>query len=87
MKKRHTEEQIITILREAETGETPVKALCKRHNISEQTFFRWRNKFGGMDVPDARRLKDLEAENAKLKRMVAEQMLVIDGMKEIARKK
>jgi putative transposase len=87
MKKRHTEEQIITILREAEAGETPVKALCKRHNISEQTFFRWRNKFGGMDVPDARRLKDLEAENAKLKRMVAEQMLVIDGMKEIARKK
>jgi len=87
MKKRHTEEQIITILREAETGETPVKALCKRHNISEQTFFRWRNKFGGMDVPDARRLKDLEAENAKLKRMVAEQMLVIDGMKEIVRKK
>lgn len=87
MKKRHTEEQIITILREAETGETPVKALCKRHNISEQTFFRWRNKFGGMDVPDARRLKELEAENAKLKRMVAEQMLVIDGMKEIVRKK
>lgn len=87
MKKRHTEEQIITILREAETGAVPVKALCKRHNISEQTFFRWRNKFGGMDVPDARRLKDLEAENAKLKRLVAEQMLVIDGMKEIVRKK
>ncbi len=87
MKKRHTEEQIITILREAERGAVPVKALCKRHNISEQTFFRWRNKFGGMDVPDARRLKDLEAENAKLKRMVAEQLLVIDGMKEIVRKK
>jgi putative transposase len=87
MKKRHTEEQIITILREAESGAVPVKALCKRHNISEQTFFRWRNKFGGMDVPDARRLKDLEAENAKLKRMVAEQLLVIDGMKEIVRKK
>lgn len=87
MKKRHTEEQIITILREAESGAVPVKVLCKRHNISEQTFFRWRNKFGGMDVPDARRLKDLEAENAKLKRMVAEQLLVIDGMKEIVRKK
>jgi len=49
MKKRHTEEQIITILREAKSGAVPVKALCKRHNISEQTFFRWRNKFGGME--------------------------------------
>ena len=49
--------------------------------------FRWRNKFGGLDVPDARRLKDLESENARLKRLVAEQMLVIDGMKEIVRKK
>ena len=63
-----------------------IKALCKKHNITEQTFFRWRNKYGGMDVPDARRLKDLEAENARLKRMVAEQLLVIDGMKEIVRK-
>ena len=87
MKKRHTDEQIISILREAETGNTPVNALCKRHNISEQTFFRWRNKFGGMDVPEARKLKDLESENARLKRLVAEQMLVIDGMKEFARKK
>lgn len=87
MKKRFTDEQIIAILREAEAGAMPVRALCKRHNISEQTFFRWRNKFGGMDVPDARRLKDLESENARLKRMVAEQALVIDGMKEIVRKK
>lgn len=87
MKKRFTEEQIITILREAETGAMPIKTLCKKHNITEQTFFRWRNKYGGMDVPDARRLKDLEAENARLKRMVAEQLLVIDGMKEIVRKK
>jgi putative transposase len=87
MKKRFTEEQVITILREAETGAMPIKALCKKHNITEQTFFRWRNKYGGMDVPDARRLKDLEAENARLKRLVAEQLLVIDGMKEIVRKK
>lgn len=87
MKKRFTDEQVIAILREAEAGAAPIKALCKKHNISEQTFFRWRNRFGGMDVPDARRLKDLESENARLKRLVVEQMLVIDGMKEIVRKK
>lgn len=87
MKKRFTDEQIIGILREAETGTTTIKALCKKHNLTEQTFFRWRNKFGGLDVPDARRLKELESENTRLKRLVAEQMLVIDGMKEIVRKK
>ena len=87
MKKRFTDEQIVRILREAETKDQPIRDLCKRHNITEQTFFRWRNRLGGMDVPDARRLKDLEAENAKLKRMVAEQLLVIDGLKEFSRKK
>ena len=87
MKKRFTDEQIIGILREAEAGTTTIKALCKKHNLTEQTFFRWRNKFGGLDVPDARRLKELESENLRLKRLVAEQMLVIDGMKEIVRKK
>ena len=87
MKKRFTEEQIIRILREAETKTLSIRDLVKRHNITEQTFFRWRNKYGGMDVPDARRLKELEGENAKLKRLVAEQMLVIEGMKEFSRKK
>jgi len=87
MKKRHSEEQIIRILREAEAGNVPIRDICKQHNISEQTFYRWRDKFGGMEVADARRLKDLESENAKLKRMVAEQMLVIDGLKEFSRKK
>ncbi|PNS08365.1 Transposase [Lysobacter silvestris] len=71
MKKRFTEEQIIVILREAETGAMTIKALCKKHNITDQTFFRWRNKFGGLDVPDARRLKELESENGRLKRLVA----------------
>lgn len=87
MKKRHSEEQIIRILREAERSGTSVREVCRQHNITEQTLYRWRNKYGGMDVADARRLKDLESENAKLKRLVAEQMLVIDGLKEFSRKK
>ena len=87
MKKRYTDEQIIRILREAETKEIPIRDLCKRHNITEQTFFRWRNRFGGLDVPDAKRLKELESENNKLKRLLAEQMLVIEGLKEFSRKK
>lgn len=87
MKKRHSEEQIIRILREAESHERPIKDVCRQHNITEQTLYRWRNKYGGMDVAEARRLKELESENAKLKRMVAEQMLVIDGLKEFSRKK
>lgn len=86
MKKRHTEEQIIRILREAEAG-IQIRELCRRHNITEQTFFRWRNKFGGMEVSDAQRLKTLESENARLKRLVAEQLLVIDGLKEFSAKK
>ncbi|VWC18366.1 transposase [Burkholderia diffusa] len=87
MKKRFTDEQIIRILRETESRDEPVEDLCKRHNISEQTFYRWRNKFGGMDVADARRLKDLELENERLKRLIAEQLLVIDGLTEFSQKK
>jgi putative transposase len=87
MKKRHSEEQIIRILREAELHAVPIRDLCKQHNLSEQTFYRWRDKYGGMEVADARRLKELESENAKLKRLVGEQMLVIDGLKEFSRKK
>lgn len=64
-----------------------IKDVCREHNIAERTFFRWRNKYGGTEVSDARKLKELEGENAKLKRMVAEQMLVIEGLKEFAAKK
>ena len=87
MKKRHTEEQIIAILREAEVSGSEVGAICRKHNISPHTFSRWRSKYGGMEVSDARKLKDLETENNRLKRMVAEQLLVIEGLKEFAGKK
>ncbi|BAU47347.1 transposase [Sulfurifustis variabilis] len=87
MKKRHNEEQIIRILREAETTGVQIRELCRRHNITEQTFFRWRNKYGGMEVSEARRLKTLESENAKLKKLVAEQLLVIEGLREFSGKK
>lgn len=87
MKKRFSEEQIIGILREAEVDGAAIRDVCRKHNITEQTFFRWRNKFGDMTVPDARRLKELESENSRLKKIVAEQMLAIEGLKEIATKK
>src|SRR5262252_9127498 len=86
-KKRHSEEQIIGILREAEVPGVEISAVVRKHNITEQTFYRWRNKYGGMEVSDARRLKTLEGENAKLKRLVAEQLLAIEGLKEFSGKK
>ena len=86
MKKRFSEEQIIGILREGEVDGAVIREVCRKHNITEQTFFRWRNKFGEMTVSDARKLKDLESENARLKKIVAEQMLAIEGLKEIAAK-
>ena len=74
MKKRYTEEQNIGFLKEAETG-LPVKELCRRHGFSEASYYAWRNKFGGMDISDAKRLKALEAENTRLKRLLAELLL------------
>ena len=74
MKRRFTDEQVIGILREQEAG-SAVKEITRRHGISEQSFYRWQAKYGGMDVSDARRLKELEAGNAKLKRFLAEAQL------------
>ncbi|MGK4538953.1 transposase, partial [Xanthomonas hortorum pv. gardneri] len=73
MKKRFTEEQIIGFLREAEAG-IAIKDLCRRYGFSEASYYLWRSKFGGMSVPDAKRLKDLESENARLKKLLAEQL-------------
>lgn len=86
MKKRFSEEQIISFLREAEAG-LPVKDLCRRHGFSEASYYLWRSKFGGMNVSEARRLKELEAENTRLKKLLAEQIFENDVIKEVLRKK
>jgi len=86
MKKRFTEEQIIGFLREAEAG-LPIKELCRRHGFSEASYYLWRSKFGGMSVSDAKRLKELESENARQKKMLAESMLDIEVTREALRKK
>jgi putative transposase len=86
VKKRFSEEQIIGLLREAEAG-MPVKDLCRKHGFSEASYYLWRSKFGGMSVPEAKRLKDLESENGRLKKLLAEQLLENEVIKEALRKK
>jgi len=85
-KKRFTEEQIIGVLKEAEAG-AKVQDLTRKHGISEVTFYRWKSKYGGMEPSDAKKLKALEAENARLKRIVADQTLDLQAMKELLAKK
>lgn len=84
MKKRFSEEQIIGFLREAEAG-MPIKDLCRQHGFSEASYYLWRSKFGGMSVPDAKRLKDLEAENTRLKQLLAEHVFENDVIKDALR--
>jgi len=79
---RFSEEQIIGILKEHQAG-LSAKDLCRKHGISDATFYKWRSRYGGMEVSDARRLKTLESENAKLKKMLAEQMLDVATLKEM----
>lgn len=84
---QHTAEQIIKILDQAQKGEKTVAALCRDYGIAEATFSRWRNAYGGMSIPEAQRLKELEKENARLKRLLAERMLENDLLKELLEKK
>ena len=83
---RFTEEQIIAILKEQEAG-VPVAELCRKHGMSSASFYGWKGKYGGMDVSDAKKLKALEDENAKLKKLLADSMLDNAGLKELLSKK
>jgi putative transposase len=84
---QHTAEQIVKILEQAERGEQTIGAVCREHAISENTFYRWRKAYGGMSVSEAQRLKELEKENSRLKRLLAERMLEVDALKELLAKK
>lgn len=83
---RYTEEQIIRILKEVESG-TSVAEVCRRYGVSEQTVYRWRSKYAGLESSELRRLRELEAENSRLKRIVAQQVLDMDTLKEMLAKK
>ena len=84
---QHTAEQIIRILEQAEKGEQLIAAVCREHGIPENTFYRWRKAYGGMSINEAQRLKDLEKENGRLKRLLAERVLEIDLLKELLGKR
>jgi putative transposase len=85
-RKGFSNEQIIGILKEAEREDKTVAQVCREHGVSENSYYRWRRKFGGLSVPELRRLRELERENARLKRMMAERDLEIDAMKEVLSK-
>jgi len=86
VKKRFTEQQIVAILKEGEAG-VPAKEICRKHNISDATFYTWRKKYRGMETEDLRRLRQLEAENAKLKRLLADSLLDNDALRAALSKK
>lgn len=84
--KRHSEEQIIRVLKEADTG-VKVSDICRKYGISDATYYKWKSKFGGMDINEAKRLRVLEDENRRLKQMVADQALDIQALKAVLEKK
>ncbi len=85
-KSRFTESQIVAVLKEAESG-VAVQEVCRKHGISDAAYYNWKSKYGGMEVSDLRRIKELEAENSKLKRMYAEMALENRAMKDLIEKK
>lgn len=88
MKKgQFSQAQIIAILQQAEKGEKTIQALCTEHSLTETTFYRWRKVYGGINVNEASRLKELEKENARLKRLLAERDLALDAVQEYLQKK
>ena len=86
MKKRYTEEQIIKALKEQAAG-SKVEDICRRLGVSQGTFYNWRSKFGGMEINDAKRLRELESENNKLKKLLAEKLLENEALKDVVSKK
>lgn len=86
MKKRYTEEQIIRAIKQHESG-AKVADICRELGISEGTFYNWRSKYTGMEVNEAKRLKELESENTKLKKLLAEKLLEVEAMKDVLTKK
>lgn len=86
-RKRFSEEQVVRILQEADRSESTVSELCKRHGVSEQSFYRWKKQYGGLEVADVRRLRELEKENAQLKRLLAERCLEVDALRGVLKKK
>jgi putative transposase len=87
MKKRFSDEQIVAILREGQTGQKSVGVLCREHGIAVPTYYGWRRRFAAMDTPDVRCLRELEKDNARLTRLLAERDVEIDVMKEIIERK
>ena len=86
-RKRFKEEQVVKILEEAQKGSKTIGEVCRVHGISEPTFYAWRRKFGVMSIPEVRRLRELERENGRLKRLMAERDLEIDALRELLSKK
>ena len=86
-KSQFTDAQVVAILQQAEKGDSPISEVCRQHNVSQNTFYRWRTRFGGMSANEAARVRELEKENDRLKRLLAERDLEVDIIKEILQKK